>query len=88
MRRTMEGLAEYVQGSVRAVVAGSRAFQERLEPRRALDPGSRSNLLGALVSGAARYMESMAQVVGTAAQRLREADAPEAHGAPGPDHER
>jgi hypothetical protein len=73
-RRSTEAALEYLQGTVRALGAGSRTFQERLDSKRAFDPAAPSNLLGALVAGAASYLEAMSKVASDVAQRLQDED--------------
>ncbi len=67
----LEAAVECVEGTLRAVSDGARAFQEQVELKRLLEPEGRSKLLGALVDGYATYFEGMAQVAGDLALRLR-----------------
>ena len=76
LRKTLRAAADYYEGSARAAADGARAFQEQVQWKRALDPSSRNGVVGAALTGYARWLDGMAKVARTAADRFAE-DEPE-----------
>ena len=66
---------ECIEGTLRAVGDGAQVFQRQVELKHLLEPGARSGLVGALISGSATYFEGMAKVANDVARGLRSAEA-------------
>jgi hypothetical protein len=77
VRKSLRAAADYYEGSARAVADGARAFQEQVQWKRALDPASRNGVVGAALTGYARWLDGMAKVARTAAERFGAEDEPE-----------
>jgi hypothetical protein len=77
VRKSLRVAADYYEGSARAVADGARAFQEQVQWKRALDPSSRNGVVGAALTGYARWLDGMAKVARSAAERFGADDEPE-----------
>ncbi|MGC3999479.1 MAG: hypothetical protein QM767_19390 [Anaeromyxobacter sp.] len=71
MGKGVQAAVDYFEGTTQAVADGVRTFQDRFEMKSILDPGAETGLVGALLTGYARYFEGMAKVSSQAADKFK-----------------